>query len=59
MLLEVLKTATCLPPRGFLTRIATATGCGGILDLRIAKKDIDPPRGRTWNLLIRSQTLCH
>ncbi len=19
----------------------------------------DPPRGRTWNLLIRSQTLCH
>ena len=22
-------------------------------------KRIDPPRGRTWNLLIRSQTLCH
>ena len=20
---------------------------------------LDPPRGRTWNLLIRSQTLCH
>ena len=20
---------------------------------------VDPPRGRTWNLLIRSQTLCH
>ena len=22
-------------------------------------KQLDPPRGRTWNLLIRSQTLCH